>query len=137
MFQTKTCLILLINDGYVLSCYYNLYCCNFYSSTEVFCFVNLNGNMVVVGNKFFPLWRHFQKFHTIRCQAHLTKSGVLEQTITISNHKSQILYIHYEFLLKAQIRHIRYVVNQKGSLHLLQFISYQFFRILMVIKQPF
>ena len=49
---------------------------------EVFCFVNLNGNMVVVGNKFFPLWRHFQKFHTNRCQAHLTITGVLKRTKT-------------------------------------------------------
>ena len=47
-----------------------------YSCTKFF--VNLNGNMVVVGNKFFPLWRHFQKFHTNRCQAHLTRTGMLK-----------------------------------------------------------
>ena len=65
-----------------------------YSCTKFF--VNLNGNMVVVGNKFFPLWRHFQKFHTNRCQAHLTITGVLKRKnmyyiLIIGNQKKKII----------------------------------------------
>ena len=78
-------LIWLINDCWALLFTHVItsYILN-WTSSNVFMyrfFVNLNGNMVVVGNKFFPLWRHFQKFHTNRCQAHLTRTGMLKYKI--------------------------------------------------------